>query len=274
LPQPLADKPLGSPFIELQSVDSTNNYARSLIKEGILPSGQEDGMHGTAIFAHEQTAGRGQWGKHWSSESSANIILSLIVDPKPLFLHQQFQLSACVALSIYEFFVNYAGEETKIKWPNDLYWQDRKAGGVLVESVVSQQSVHDNSLEAIQSSGARWEWAIIGIGININQTSFPDDLINPVSLKQITGKEFDPVDEAKKICELIDKNFNLLREKGFEPIFSKYNQHLYKANEKVKIKRDNIVIEVMILGVSKEGRLVVKHAIEEELDFGKVEWLR
>ena len=132
MPQPSATKPLGLPFIELQSVDSTNNYARQQIHAGLA-------QHGLAIFTHEQVAGKGQRGKVWATEKGTNIILSLVIKPQPLQLTQQFQLSACAAVAVHEFFMKYAGDETKIKWPNDLYWQDRKAGGILVESIVGSR---------------------------------------------------------------------------------------------------------------------------------------
>ena len=132
MPQPSATKPIGLPFLELQSVDSTNNYARGQIHAGLA-------QHGMAFFAHDQVAGKGQRGKVWATEKEANIIISLLVKPKPMQLAQQFQLSACMAVALHEFFTKYAGEDTKIKWPNDLYWQDRKAGGMLIESVVGSR---------------------------------------------------------------------------------------------------------------------------------------
>src|SRR5258705_5530512 len=100
------------PFIELQSIDSTNNYALSQIHAGLA-------KHGQAIFAHEQTAGKGQRGKKWMSFKGVNIALSIIIKPAPLLVSQQFQLSACIAVTLREFYRKYAGEETKIKWPND-----------------------------------------------------------------------------------------------------------------------------------------------------------
>ncbi len=75
-------------------------------------------------------------GRQWISEKGANMALSIVLQPKPLQLSQQFQLSACIAVAVHRFYSNYAGEDTKIKWPNDLYWQDRKAGGILIESIV------------------------------------------------------------------------------------------------------------------------------------------
>ena len=263
MPQPPSHNPLGTPFIELQSVDSTNNYARNLLHDACLPDRQSLVQHGTAIFAHEQIAGKGQRGKNWTSEKGANIILSLLVKPLSLQLTQQFQLSVCVAVAVHEFLIKYAGEEVKIKWPNDLYWQDRKAGGILIESVIRSSETGDSN----------WEWSIIGIGININQTTFPIYLPNPVSLKQITGKSFDTVSLAKEICDKVNQKFSELLADGFEKIYAQYLTHLYKINSTVKLKKDNRVFEAKIKGVTPTGRLIVYHSIEEEFEFGDIEWV-
>ncbi len=255
MPEPFTTKPIGSPFIELQSVDSTNNYARQQIHAGLA-------QHGLTIFAHEQIAGKGQRDKVWLTEKGENIILSIVINPRPLQLTQQFQLIACVAVAVHDFFLKYAGNETKIKWPNDLYWQDRKAGGVLIESVVRSR----------ESGVGSWEWALVGIGININQTVFPSHLTNPVSLKQITGKVFNPVEMAKELCTFFEKRFTELIEEGFENIYSIYLAHLYKRNERVKLKKGSKVFEAVIEGVSPTGKLITRHALQEEFDFGEVEW--
>jgi BirA family biotin operon repressor/biotin-[acetyl-CoA-carboxylase] ligase len=261
LSQPPSHNTIGTPFIELQSVDSTNNYARSLIHEGLA-------QHGAAIFAHEQLAGKGQRGKTWIAGKDANIILSIVIDPYPLQVTQQFQLSACSAVAVHDLFNKYAIDETRIKWPNDLYWQDRKAGGILIENIVgSQESGASSRLQP------RWQWSIIGIGININQTTFPGELRNPVSLKQITGKEFDPVILAKELCQFLNKRFQQLIADGFQNIYADYLSHLYKKNEKVKIKKGTKVFEVTVNGVSASGKLITQHFIEEEFDFGEIEWM-
>ena len=249
------------PFIELQSIDSTNNYARQQIHAGLA-------QQGMAIFAHQQLAGKGQRGKVWATEKGVNIIMSLLLKPQPLQITQQFQLSACVAVALQDFFMKYAGDDSKIKWPNDLYWQDRKAGGVLVESIIGSREPI-----VIGSGAGNWEWSIVGIGININQTSFPDDLPNPVSLKQITGKSFNPLELAKELCLVFNKRFTELIEDGFENIYNSYLAHLYKRMATVKLKRDNIVFEAMIEGVSPSGKLITQHAIQEEFNFGEVEWV-
>ena len=95
MPQPPYTKPIGLPFVELQSVDSTNNYARKQIHAGLA-------QHGMTIFAHEQLTGKGQRGKSWSSEKGVNIIMSIVIKPQPLLLTQQFMLNACVAVAVYE----------------------------------------------------------------------------------------------------------------------------------------------------------------------------
>lgn len=250
-------KPLGLPFIELQSVDSTNNYARRQIHAGLA-------QHGMAIFTHEQLAGKGQRGKVWVAEKGANIILTVLVNPHPLQLAQQFQLSACVAVAVQEFFMKYAGDDCKIKWPNDLYWQDRKAGGILIENIVTGKQP--------DSTGRQWS-SIIGIGININQTSFHPEIKNPVSLKQITGKDFNTVELAKELCLVLDKWFAELIEKRFENIYNIYLDHLYKRGTKVKLKKGNKVFEAKIESVSQTGKLVTQHGIQQDFVFGEVEWI-
>jgi BirA family biotin operon repressor/biotin-[acetyl-CoA-carboxylase] ligase len=233
-----------------------------------------------AIFAHEQTAGRGQMGRKWEAETGANIALSIVIKPEGLRLSGQFQLSACAAISVHELLAKYAGDETKIKWPNDLYWQDRKAGGVLIESVVGSgkweagSGGKENKESAFAETLAnKWKWAIIGIGININQTAFPDWLPNPVSLKQITGQTFDPVLLAKELCGIFQKNINELLNEGFEKIYAAYLTNLYKKNSEVKFKKENRVFEATVKSVSPSGKLIVQHSIEEELDFGELEWI-
>src|SRR6187397_1554210 len=160
----------------------------ALVHGDILADGHGEAQHGLAIFSHEQTAGKGQRGKNWVSEKDANIALSILLNPLPLSVPDQFKLSVCIAVSTWEFFSQYAGDETRIKWPNDLYWRDRKAGGVLIENVIGRWDPIAIGLGSGVEKSEAWKWSVIGIGININQTAFSPDLPNPVSLKQITGK--------------------------------------------------------------------------------------
>ena len=257
MPLPFAGNPIGRPFIELQSIDSTNKYAMAIVQAGKLPDGHGEIQHGMAVFAHEQTTGKGQRGKNWVSEKGSNIALSIVLNPYPLGITVQFHLSLCIAVSVAKFFSTYAGDETKIKWPNDLYWRDRKAGGILIENIIRNNE---------------WKWAIAGIGININQTTFPPILQNPVSLKQITGKEHNPLELANKLCGFINTDFQKLINGEFNILYEYYQHMLYKQNEVVKLRKDNRVFETTIKGVSEKGQLITQHSIEESFEFGEIEW--
>jgi len=242
-----------APFIELQTVDSTNNYALNQIHEGLT-------RHGTAYFAREQSAGKGQRGKAWLAAKDSSLLLSIVINPKPLTLTQQFQLSACAAVSVCGFFNSYVDGHARIKWPNDLYWQDRKAGGILIDNIIGSQK------------GA-WQWAVIGIGININQTFFPETLQNPVSLKQITGREYVPSEMARELCFTIKNNFDRLIASGFDDFYHSYISLLYKKNERSRLRAGGRVFEAVIKSVSPSGKLIVEHSIEEEFEFGEIDWI-
>lgn len=244
---------LGTPFIELQSVDSTNNYALTLVHAGLA-------QPGTAVFAHQQTAGKGQRGNTWASEKGNSLSLSLIIEPSPLTTAYQFRLSACVAVAVCRAVSGYAGDEVRIKWPNDIYWQDRKAGGILIESVV-----------AMSASGTPvWKWAVCGIGLNVNQVRFPDELTKAVSLRQITGRNFIPSVLAKEICGEIEAGLTAMAENGFEHTFSDFNNLLYKRGENVRLKMDNRNFEGTVKGVSETGELIIHHGIDQHYKVGEV----
>lgn len=240
---------LGVPFIELHRVESTNNYAMGLIYAGMA-------QHGMAVFAHEQTKGKGQREKQWHSAAKENILLSLIINPFGLKTDQLFLLSMCVAVALRNFFAFYAQDNTKIKWPNDIYWCDRKAGGILIENVIR---------------GHQWKYAIIGIGLNINQTDF-GEFDKAISLSQVSGKTYHTVEMAKKLLAFLAASFKNLQEDE-ENLVKTYHQHLYKLNEKVCLKKNEQVFEAVITGVTKEGMLLVQHEKEEAFSVGEVEWV-
>lgn len=246
----LAPNPLGTPFIELHSVESTNNYAMGLVHEGMA-------QHGTAVFAHDQFKGKGQRSKEWKSEPGKNMALTVIIQPLTLNLSQSFLLSMTVAVAVYKVFCNKGGNETKIKWPNDIYWRDRKAGGILIENVVQ---------------GTEWKFAICGIGLNINQVEFGELTGKAVSLKQITGKDLAPVEVAKDICAELDNQYNCLLQFP-SIIIEQYKRNLYKLNETVKLKKGNRIFEATVKDVTTNGELIVQHAVEEKFSVGEVEWM-
>ncbi len=239
---------IGQPFMELTVTDSTNIHAMTHIQHNLA-------AHGSVFFAHEQVAGKGQHGKQWFTEPGQNIIMSLILKPYPLALHQQFHLSVAVALATFDLFSRYAGDETCIKWPNDIYWRDRKAGGILIEN---------------QLKGQEWTWAVVGIGININQVNFGEGINRPVSLKQITGKDHAPIQLSRELCTCIAKRLEELHQQGFNHLLSQYNQLLFKRNEQVQLKKNNTRFSRTIKAVNPQGQLVTD---QEVWEVGGVEWV-
>lgn len=245
-------KEIGTPFTHLNRINSTNIYAMEQLQAKMAE-------HGAAFFADLQTHGKGQMGKKWESESGQNLLLSVILNVSPLNIGQQFALSASTALACFDLLSHYIPSDLSIKWPNDLYWRDRKAGGILIDN---------------QISGGIWTNAIAGIGININQTHFKEADKKAVSLKQILGLEMDPILLAKELCECLNKRFQQLVEHGgIEKVLTEYNAVLYKKGQLVKLKTGNITALYTINEVNLKGALLARAAIEQEFLHGSVEWI-
>lgn len=243
---------IGNPFHVLATIDSTNNYAMAQVNAGPVADG-------SAWFAMEQTAGKGQRGKQWLSEPGENIMLTTVLQPA-LALPQQFMLSVAVALGAYDFFSKYAGDDTRIKWSNDIYWRDRKAAGILIEN-------------RLDTARGVWQWAIVGMGVNINQVKFGDGHKNPVSLKQITGKTWDMLELTRELCASQERWWQKLRIEGAGAVLEAYQDALYKVGETVKLKKDNVVFETKVCGVTGAGQLLTKDVMERQFEVGEVEWV-
>ncbi len=213
--------------------------------------------HGSAYFAHDQTSGKGQRGKSWMAEKGTHIALSVVIAGSDLDREHPFQLTVLTGLAVYDFFSRYAGEETRIKWPNDLYWRDRKAGGILVENLFR---------------GNIWQWAVAGMGINLNQTAFPASLPNPVSLLQITGRLFDGVAMAKELCQCLERRYRELLSGNESAMLASYNRVLYKRGERVTLVKEGAIIPCTIDGVNARGNLKVSGAEQDFFRHGEVVW--
>ncbi len=240
---------IGQRLIILPVIDSTNNYAMGQATAG-------KAGHGTVYFALEQTAGKGQRGKTWLTIPGENILMSVVIEPHPLKTSQQFLLSAAIALGCYDFFKKYAGDETSIKWPNDIYWRDRKAAGILIESRIA-------SLD--------WQWSIAGMGVNINQTAFAPAALRPVSLKQITGKTYDINELARELCTSLENRYQAIGNPT--QLLADYQLALYKLHQPVKLKKGSSVFETTIQGVNSAGQLITRDTLERHFDVGEVEWV-
>jgi BirA family biotin operon repressor/biotin-[acetyl-CoA-carboxylase] ligase len=242
---------IGEPFLILDTVDSTNIHAMALAHARLAD-------HGTAVFAHHQTHGKGQRGRQWRSEPGENIILSVVLRPTTLSPADPFPLQAIAALACYDLFNRHAGDETAIKWPNDIYWRDRKAGGILVES-----SILGNSYRHV----------VVGMGININQVVFPSDIARPVSLRQITGTRHDAEKLARELCTDLEARYQQWLGGQELEMLAEYNDHLFARGNTAELRHNGEVRRVRILGVDRQGRLLVHSDRDEAWSFGEVDWI-
>ena len=213
---------------------------------------------GNAVFAMEQTAGKGRRGKSWESLKGQNIVLSVISEMQWLPVLSQFQLSVAVAIACHDFLSGYVGNDIKIKWPNDIFINDRKAGGILIENVIK---------------GHLWQWAVIGIGLNINQQGFETSNLRAISLNQVTGKTYNALLLAKELHENVLANISDLKSGGFNKMLDAYNKNLFARNKKVKLKKGNIIFETTVQRISSSGELITKDVIERTFGFDEVEWI-
>jgi BirA family transcriptional regulator, biotin operon repressor / biotin---[acetyl-CoA-carboxylase] ligase len=229
-------------FSILDSVESTNNYAIEKIKQGF-------GINGKAWFAKEQWGGKGQRGKTWVSETGKNIILSIMLKPDALFTQNPFFFSALVASTCRKFMTGLMSSPVKIKWPNDLYINDRKAGGILIENIYT---------------GNAWEWAVIGIGINVNQEEF-DEENNKTSVLNESHILYDPLKLAIKLHQELILAFADINIENYINGLKDLNDHLYKKNDLVCFKAENDETICKIIGVNKLGQLITKQKNKEIL---------
>ncbi len=235
-------------MLMLDSVDSTNNYAMALIQQREIDSE-------IAVFAKQQTHGKGRRGKQWISSENENIILSVAAPMQWLSISRQFELSVAVALSCYDLLQKHILANLFIKWPNDLFINDSKAGGILIENVIK---------------GKIWQWAVIGMGLNINQEKFDEGILKATSLKRETGKEYDVIKMADELHHLVLKRIEEIKGNHFKKMLGEYNEHLYARGKRVKLTKENIVFETKIIEVSPAGELMTKDSVERKFRFDEV----
>ena len=174
--------------------NSTNTLLKELLAKGEWPTND------TFIRAGYQTAGRGQTGNGWESEEGKNLLCSILLPPRK----NLFELNVVTAVAVQR----TLGSGYTIKWPNDIYWQDKKIAGILIENAII---------------GNELKYSIAGIGLNVNQTEWHSDAPNPVSLKQITGQTYDIETLMQQIYAEIQKALN-------EDLWSYYKAHLYRKD--------------------------------------------
>ena len=239
-------------FIFLTEVESTNNYANQLV----LSKAAE---HGTVVLAQYQKKGRGQQGNHWESEPGKNLLASFILFPQFLTAAKQFYLSKIVSLALVDFLKTETRNVT-VKWPNDIYIRNQKVAGILIENSVKGRNLSS---------------AVIGIGLNLNQENFISDAPNPVSLKQITGKDYDVEMVAGQIWKNFSNWYEKLRTGSFNEIDSTYFNELFMAGEWALFAKQGNQFEARITGIAEFGQLILedRNGVFSEYMFKEVEFV-
>lgn len=217
---------------------STNDYLDCRCREKQLEE-----FH--TIAAECQTAGKGQRGNTWESEPGKNLTFSTVLYPTKLRVEKHFMLSVLAATSVLRALSRYA-QGFSIKWPNDIYWNNRKIGGILIE----------NELE-----GKKVCRSIIGIGLNLNQRHFCSDAPNPVSLYQIIGKEIERQEMLQNILHELAAGYpavNSEDENRTNALFGFYLEHLYRNRGRHVYRDAQGEFRAELQGILPDGRLCLK----------------
>ena len=225
-------------YIKVSQTASTNTYLSRLA--ATLPGG-------TVIYTPSQTAGRGQKGNSWESEDGKNLTFSLLLKRPPVKARDQFYLSEAAAVAVVEALSAEAGDGFSVKWPNDVYWQDKKVCGMLLE----------NSLD-----GSDIAHCVVGIGINVNQECFVSDAPNPVSLINITGHQHDLMALLKRVCSRIEHLVDSLGDNNARSsLHQQYMSALYRNDCQLHPYEDNTGHQFMasVANIAPDGTLTLQH---------------
>lgn len=225
---------LSFPLIHFQEIDSTNNYLSALCEE-------QEVADFTVVLAQFQSDGRGQRGNAWESAPQKNLTFSYLLHPDFIDASHQFLLSEMASLAVKDT-LNLYTDDITIKWPNDIYWREKKIGGMLIEN---------------RLTGMRIDRSIHGIGININQEEFRSTAPNPVSLKQITGKEYVLMHLLEQFMERLRDSYERLRSGETAPIDRRYRNSLFRKNGLHAYQDASGIFKARIADVESDGRLVL-----------------
>ena len=229
-------------LVKLDAINSTNSYLKQLSKD-------TEASNWTVVTTEFQSSGRGQLQSKWESEKGKNLMCSVLIKLSDFKIQDHFYLNCAISLGIYEALKKYNLPQLKIKWPNDIMSVNKKLGGILIENSLINNKIYQS---------------IVGVGLNINQDCFPENLPKAVSMKQILKKESDRNALLIEIITSIQLQIELLEQNAFELLHQKYEEVLFKKN-KAHMFEDMGGRRFLgkILGVSKLGMLQVEN--EEEI---------
>ena len=223
-----------------------------MLVKGEWPEGEE------YLYAGFQTAGRGQTGNGWESEEGKNLLCSILLPPRA----NLFELNVITSVAVHRMIncqFSILNSQLTIKWPNDIYWGDKKLAGILIENAIIGNEV---------------KYTIAGIGLNVNQTEWKSDAPNPVSLKQITGKEYD----IDALMTTLMNKIHEVQTMRQEDIWEYYRRHLYRREgewlfaerevnltpSRILTKQPKEAFKASIADITKQGELVLRTAQGEK----------
>lgn len=239
-------------LIHISETSSTNTYMHELLEREKVPEG-------SCVWADFQTAGRGQIGNVWESEAGKNLTFSIVIYPNFLPANRQFLISELSACSVKELLDKYTSDIT-VKWPNDVYWKDRKICGMLIEYDLSGQNLYAS---------------VSGIGINLNQKEFFGGAPNPVSLWQILGHEVDRETCMQEFLDIFYANYVLILEGRENELHDKYMQSLYRKEGFYWYEDANGRFEAALQGIEPTGHLLLalKDGTVRRYEFKEVKYI-
>ncbi len=231
-------------IIHISETNSTNNYLKELLQT-------QNVDEGTVVWADFQSAGKGQRGNGWESEAGKNILFSIVLFPSFIKAGEQFILSQIVSLAVANCLQEYT-EGISIKWPNDIYWNEKKICGILLENTILEDNIGHS---------------VAGIGININQENFRSDAPNPVSLKQITNRDYNLEEILKTVVDNINVYYQQINIGKTDSLIKQYKESLFRKDG-YHLYNDGLSnFLARIQDVDSSGILILKTKEGEERHF-------
>lgn len=226
---------VGSEIVCLSEVDSTNTRAKRLAEEG-YPSG-------TLVVAEQQNSGRGRRGRGWEAPQGAGIYMTLILKPE-IEPDNASMLTLVAALAVSAAVRNLTGRPAGIKWPNDIVMSGKKICGILTE--MSAQVDYVNHV-------------VIGIGINVHNKSFPEELSQmATSLYLETGKRYNRADLIEEVWEQFEHYYDIfMQTQDLDGLTGEYNDHLVNMYQEVRVQDSKEPFDGRAMGITARGELMV-----------------